>query len=187
VVLVTTFSAQLLHYCAQAELDMPSMECCQAPHAVLTYPFACGRAAAAGIAARAGPLLRRAAVAQWEARLRIAGGGAWRLVASSPTGEELALTRACSRYDGGACLSSPTSCHHGADGSLMGRTSLPRLSFCPLNRHSTPRQHVNRTSTPRQLYASDCSCEFVTQHEVFLKRSVHSLGPLSGSDSKLEF
>lgn len=122
----------------------PSSTClrwsCQAPHAVLTYPFACGRAAAAGIAARAGPLLRRAAVAQWEARLRIAGGGAWRLVASSPTGEELAFTRVCSRYDGSACLGSPTSCHHGADGNLMGRTSVLRLSFCPLNRHSTLRQ-----------------------------------------------
>ena len=44
------------------------------------------RAAAAGIAARAGPLLRRAAVAQWEVRLRVVGGGAWRIVASLPTG-----------------------------------------------------------------------------------------------------
>lgn len=51
-----------------------------------TFP-AFSRAAAAGIAAHAGPLLRRAAVAQWEVRLPIAGGGAWRIVASSPTGD----------------------------------------------------------------------------------------------------
>ena len=49
--------------------------------------YALHRAAAAGIAARAGPLLRRAAVAQWEVRLRVASGGAWRIVASLPTGE----------------------------------------------------------------------------------------------------
>ena len=36
--------------------------------------------------ARAGPLLLRAGVAQWEARLRTAAGNAWRLLASFPTG-----------------------------------------------------------------------------------------------------
>lgn len=45
------------------------------------------RATAAVVMARHSARLRRAAVAQWEVRLRTAdGSGAWRIVASSPTG-----------------------------------------------------------------------------------------------------
>ena len=46
------------------------------------------RAAGATVMARYGAALRRAAVAEWEVRLRVPdGSGAWRLVVSSPTGE----------------------------------------------------------------------------------------------------
>lgn len=45
------------------------------------------RSAAATVMARYGASLRRAAVAEWEVRLRVPdGSGAWRLVVSSPTG-----------------------------------------------------------------------------------------------------
>ena len=45
------------------------------------------RAAGATVMARYGAALRRAAVAEWEVRLRVPdGSGAWRLVVSSPTG-----------------------------------------------------------------------------------------------------
>ena len=45
------------------------------------------RAAAAGVILRQGAALRRAAVAQWEVRLRVSDrGGAWRIVVSIPTG-----------------------------------------------------------------------------------------------------
>ena len=46
------------------------------------------RSAGATVMARYGATLRRAAVAEWEVRLRVPdGSGAWRLVVSSPTGE----------------------------------------------------------------------------------------------------
>ena len=45
------------------------------------------RSAGATVMARYGATLRRAAVAEWEVRLRVPdGSGAWRLVVSSPTG-----------------------------------------------------------------------------------------------------
>ena len=47
------------------------------------------RAAGATVMARYGAALRRAAVAEWEVRLRVPdGSGAWRLVVSSPTGAQ---------------------------------------------------------------------------------------------------
>jgi acetyl-CoA carboxylase/biotin carboxylase 1 len=47
------------------------------------------RAAAGAITARRGAQLRRAAVAQWEIKLRVADkSGAWRVVVSAPTGHE---------------------------------------------------------------------------------------------------
>jgi hypothetical protein len=47
------------------------------------------RAAAAAIAARLSPQLRRAAVAQWEVRLRVPDrSGAWRVVVAAPSGHE---------------------------------------------------------------------------------------------------
>lgn len=47
------------------------------------------RAAAGALTARRGAQLRRAAVAQWEVKLRVAGKeGAWRVVVSAPTGHE---------------------------------------------------------------------------------------------------
>ena len=47
------------------------------------------RAAAAAITARHGAALRRAAVAQWEVRLRVPDkSGAWRVVVAAPTGHE---------------------------------------------------------------------------------------------------
>jgi hypothetical protein len=54
------------------------------------------RSAAAGVILRQGAALRRAAVAQWEVRLRVADrGGAWRIVVSIPTG---ALSSSGARY-----------------------------------------------------------------------------------------
>ena len=48
------------------------------------------RSAAATVMARYGASLRRAAVAEWEVRLRVPdGSGAWRLIVSSPTGAGL--------------------------------------------------------------------------------------------------
>ena len=47
------------------------------------------RAAAAAITARHAAQLRRAAVAQWEVRLRVPDkSGAWRVVVAAPTGHE---------------------------------------------------------------------------------------------------
>ena len=47
------------------------------------------RAAAAGLTVRHGAALRRAAVAEWEVRLRVPDrSGAWRVVVSAPTGHE---------------------------------------------------------------------------------------------------
>lgn len=47
------------------------------------------RTAAAAITARHGAALRRAAVAQWEVRLRVPDkSGAWRVVVAAPTGHE---------------------------------------------------------------------------------------------------
>ena len=66
------------------------------------------RAAAAKATARAGPHLRRAGLAQWEARLRASdGGGAWRVVVASPTGHEtgeecVAVYREAAGADGAA-------------------------------------------------------------------------------------
>lgn len=52
------------------------------------------RSAGATVMARYGASLRRAAVAEWEVRLRVPdGSGAWRLVVSSPTGEGFFLVR----------------------------------------------------------------------------------------------
>ena len=54
------------------------------------------RSAAATVMARYGASLRRAAVAEWEVRLRVPdGSGAWRLVVSSPTGAALSVLRVC--------------------------------------------------------------------------------------------
>ena len=54
------------------------------------------RSAAATVMARYGASLRRAAVAEWEVRLRVPdGSGAWRLVVSSPTGAALSVLCVC--------------------------------------------------------------------------------------------
>jgi hypothetical protein len=60
------------------------------------------KAGAASIIAKHSTLLRKAAVAQWEVRLRVTDStGAWRVVASSPTGETLlhAFFAACSMQE----------------------------------------------------------------------------------------
>lgn len=82
------------------------------------------RAAGATVMARYGASLRRAAVAEWEVRLRVPdGSGAWRLVVSSPTGEGA---------DSGSVWGA--SCPLGALGGLMMKllcgTAWARLLSC---------------------------------------------------------
>ncbi|CAK0731625.1 hypothetical protein CVIRNUC_000020 [Coccomyxa viridis] len=84
------------------------------------------RAAGATVMARYGAALRRAAVAEWEVRLRVPdGSGAWRLVVSSPTGHEIGedsvqIYREALHPNGKVIYISKHS-KHGAPGPLHGK------------------------------------------------------------------
>lgn len=73
----------------RGELALPTTHTCRHSQTARSL-----QALALAVDARVGPPLHRCGVTQWEMRVGIRGGGAWRMVVSNPTGV-LGLVEVC--------------------------------------------------------------------------------------------